>query len=701
MNLKDWMVPTIWAVLVALSITLRLIDSFALPSAKPTSSPVTEFSGERAFLHLESIAQAPHPWNSVENTRVFNYIMDFGKQLEDKYGKDKIESQSQWYNTTSAEDADVANAVFLIKGLRTGLNASAIQVSAHYDSVQESPGANDDGASCAVMLELASVLASASARLERDVLLLFVDAEEEDLIGSYQFYFGHQSLDIQPHPWSSLPSVVINLEGSGSATSKEALIRSNSLFATKMYHKYAPSPSSFSLTELLYRVIDIGDTDGNVYWMAGLHLIDLIWVENRWAYHNPDDNVDNVNMGSLQHEGNNILSMVRGVSNDSNFPDRIPPEELEEKQVIENRGRVGMASGKIYFSLLLSSSVCLSVGGARVMFVVLALVMAFSMPFILPGLDEFSEGKCKHITKHALIALGNFIFGVFVCIAVFGVFGSWKVVSEDNVFNDFVWARKGDARTVLSFFSLCCSTYLVYALVRVGWKGCCQVCLCKKKDREIGVHFVTVPDDLDLERKEGGVIKIPNTADSGTPLPPLVQGFEEDAAIQDQETPASAFLETVGMLSHVGIFYFYDCLLLVFGAAMPDVACLVFFPSLFLWMGTAVEALIRRFLPATGLNGASDQWRVWKAWAARGFVATIPSLLLIPDGLFILVKDFGFFLDDLGLWYGAPAVEAFCIGFILPLVVPYVILLPTKYTNVLGIVCLVGFLTSAIVCMVI
>jgi hypothetical protein len=118
-------------------------------------------------------------------------------------------------------------------------------------------------------------------------------------------------------------------------------------------------------------------------------------------------------------------------------------------------------------------------------------------------------------------------------------------------------------------------------------------------------------------------------------------------------------------------------------------------------MGTAVEALIRRFLPATGLNGASDQWRVWKAWAARGFVATIPSLLLIPDGLFVLVKDFGFFLDDLGLWYGAPAVEAFCIGFILPLVVPYVILLPTKYTNVLGIVCLVGFLTSAIVCMVI
>lgn len=198
MNLKDWMVPTIWAVLVALSITLRLIDSFALPSAKPTSSPVTEFSGERAFLHLESIAQAPHPWNSVENTRVFNYIMDFGKQLEDKYGKDKIESQSQWYNTTSAEDADVANAVFLIKGLRTGLNASAIQVSAHYDSVEESPGANDDGASCAVMLELASILASASARLERDVLLLFVDAEEEGLIGSYQFYFGHQSLDIQP-----------------------------------------------------------------------------------------------------------------------------------------------------------------------------------------------------------------------------------------------------------------------------------------------------------------------------------------------------------------------------------------------------------------------------------------------------------------------------------------------------------------------
>lgn len=102
------------------------------------------------------------------------------------------------------------------------------------------------------MLELASVLASASASLERDVLLLFVDAEEAGLLGSYQFYFGVQAHDIQPHPWSSLPSVVINLEGSGSATSKEVLIRSNSLFATSMYHKYVPSPSSFSLTEFPY-----------------------------------------------------------------------------------------------------------------------------------------------------------------------------------------------------------------------------------------------------------------------------------------------------------------------------------------------------------------------------------------------------------------------------------------------------------------
>jgi hypothetical protein len=87
MNLvKDWMIPTFWAVLVVLAITLlRLIDSVALQSAKPTSSPVTEFSGELAFLHLESIAQAPHPWSSVEITSAFNCIMDFGKQLEDKY----------------------------------------------------------------------------------------------------------------------------------------------------------------------------------------------------------------------------------------------------------------------------------------------------------------------------------------------------------------------------------------------------------------------------------------------------------------------------------------------------------------------------------------------------------------------------------------------------------------------------------------
>lgn len=94
-----------------------------------------------------------------------------------------------------------------------------------------SPGATDAGASCAVMLELASVLVSREQKLQYDVLLLFVDSEENGLVGSSNWVFGNNdSLDatfhVEPHPWSLLPALVINLEGSGIANGRKfSLVR--------------------------------------------------------------------------------------------------------------------------------------------------------------------------------------------------------------------------------------------------------------------------------------------------------------------------------------------------------------------------------------------------------------------------------------------------------------------------------------------
>jgi len=60
--------------------------------------------------------------------------------------------------------------------------APALEVGAHYDSVYEAPGADDNGSGVAALLELARLLAT--AKTDRTVRLCFFAMEEEGLAGS-------------------------------------------------------------------------------------------------------------------------------------------------------------------------------------------------------------------------------------------------------------------------------------------------------------------------------------------------------------------------------------------------------------------------------------------------------------------------------------------------------------------------------------
>jgi hypothetical protein len=45
------------------------------PPVTPASAPPTQFSAERAFRHVETIAREPHPIGSPANQRVRDYIL--------------------------------------------------------------------------------------------------------------------------------------------------------------------------------------------------------------------------------------------------------------------------------------------------------------------------------------------------------------------------------------------------------------------------------------------------------------------------------------------------------------------------------------------------------------------------------------------------------------------------------------------------
>ena len=78
----------------------------------------------------------------------------------------------------------------------------------HYDSVANSPGAGDDASGVAVVLETLRALKTGSP-LERDIIVLFADGEENGLDGSRLF--------VDEHPWAKEVGVVLNFDARGNS----------------------------------------------------------------------------------------------------------------------------------------------------------------------------------------------------------------------------------------------------------------------------------------------------------------------------------------------------------------------------------------------------------------------------------------------------------------------------------------------------
>src|ERR671916_1286816 len=169
----------------------------------PASAPANEFSAERAFSHVQQIAERPHPVGSPANAEVRDYLVG---QLEDLGLRPIVqEATSARTKEGTASIARVHNIHARIPGsLRTG----HVVLVAHYDSVPRGPGAADDGAGVAAILEIARVFTSGSPP-RNDIDILFTDAEEPWLLGAQAFVSADR---LDPRR-----SVVLNLEARGTS----------------------------------------------------------------------------------------------------------------------------------------------------------------------------------------------------------------------------------------------------------------------------------------------------------------------------------------------------------------------------------------------------------------------------------------------------------------------------------------------------
>ncbi|HEY1180125.1 MAG TPA: M20/M25/M40 family metallo-hydrolase, partial [Phytomonospora sp.] len=269
------------------------------PSPLGRDAPAGEFSGARAYAHVERIGQHVHVAGSSAADDVRAYIVQTLKddgldpRIQDAVGAD--DALGDGYTM-----ARVRNVVAVLPG--TNSTGRSVMV-AHYDSVQVSYGANDDGAGVAALLETVRAL-KAGPPLKNDIVFVFTEAEEACLCGAEAF--------VHADPLAADGGVVLNFEARGS--SGPAIMfettRDNA-GVVGVYGDAVPYPVATSFAVEVYRILP-NDTDFSPFRDAGRFTgLNTAYIDGSAVYHSPEDRPEYMDRASLQHHGSNALALAR------------------------------------------------------------------------------------------------------------------------------------------------------------------------------------------------------------------------------------------------------------------------------------------------------------------------------------------------------------------------------------------------------
>jgi hypothetical protein len=139
------------------------------PSDAARTAPVTEDSLRALFLELP-----PHrAIGTTEHVATRDWIVARLRALG-------LSPRLQPFEWAGLPGGDLANVELVVPG--ESADAPLVLLSAHYDSVRATPGADDNGSGTVALLELARRLAGGA--FPRELRLLWFDAEEPGLLGS-------------------------------------------------------------------------------------------------------------------------------------------------------------------------------------------------------------------------------------------------------------------------------------------------------------------------------------------------------------------------------------------------------------------------------------------------------------------------------------------------------------------------------------
>jgi hypothetical protein len=265
----------------------------------PSSVEETKFSTERALIPLKEITKAPHYIGTKEHARVRNYLIG---QLEEL----GLETQIQEGFVINPKWKSLDKPKNIIAKIQGSENRKSLLLLSHYDSaLTPSYGASDAGSGVVTILETLRAYKASGKKPKNDIIVLFTDAEEVGLDGARLF--------VNNHPWAKNVGIALNFEARGSGGPSNMIVETNggnkNLIKAFM-EADVKFPVASSLMYSIYKMLP-NDTDSTVLREgADIDGFFFAFIDDHYDYHTANDTYDNLDVNTLQHQGEYLLPLV-------------------------------------------------------------------------------------------------------------------------------------------------------------------------------------------------------------------------------------------------------------------------------------------------------------------------------------------------------------------------------------------------------
>ena len=281
-------------------VTIYYSFSSLMPSKiSNASTPLTEFSTERALVHLKEISKKPHYVGTKEHKNVQDYIV---KQLQ-LLGLETQIQQQVGIHKKYRQSTITQNILAKIKGTD---NSKALLLLSHYDSSPHSSlGASDAGSGVVTILEGIRAFLAKNKTPKNDIIILITDAEEVGLLGASAF--------VNFHPWAKDIGLVLNFEARGSGGPSYMLLETNGGNKKLIQHFKKANPNYPVASSLMYSIYKMlpNDTDLTIFRENGdIDGFNFAFIDDHFDYHTAQDTYARLDRNTLEHQGSYLMPLL-------------------------------------------------------------------------------------------------------------------------------------------------------------------------------------------------------------------------------------------------------------------------------------------------------------------------------------------------------------------------------------------------------